>query len=319
MALWTAARWIVLLITVALIVAFFVYPDWSLGILWYVLIPVLPAVFLVNVELWRNVCPLATLNMLAGLTSASRIPPKGWFKFTAVLGMVLLAVMVPARRFLFNVDATALGITVVAVCVLAILGGLAFGMKAGFCNAVCPVLPVERLYGQRPLMNTPNARCIPCTVCTKGCLDLVPERSALMNVGNGSSGPRWITTAYGTFALAFPGFVVAYYLLQDGGLADALSVYATVAVWSLGSWIVLAALFTLLKIQPAKALLACAGLAVGLYYWYAPPGIATQFDLPGSFTWAMRVVMLALVGMWLFRGLSEPTNGRAAATPSPAG
>jgi len=313
-ALWTAARWVVLLITVGLIVAFWVYPDWSLAVLWYVLIPVLPAVFLVNVELWRNVCPLATLNMLAGKVAGSRLPPRSWFRIAGVVGMILLAVMVPARRFLFNVDATALGITVVAVCVLAIAGGLAFGMKAGFCNAVCPVLPVERLYGQRPLIGTPNARCIPCTVCTKGCLDLVPERSAVMQVGDGSAGPRWVVTAYGTFALAFPGFVIAYYLLQDGVLANAASVYGSVAVWSMASWIVLAAIFTIMKTRPAQALIVCAGLAVGLYYWYAPPGIATQFGLPDAFTWAMRVVMLGLVGLWLARGLGLPTNGRAKAT-----
>ena len=31
--------------------------------------------------------------------------------------------------------------------------------KAGFCNALCPILPVERLYGQAPLVAAGNPRC----------------------------------------------------------------------------------------------------------------------------------------------------------------
>lgn len=314
-ALWTVARWVVLLVTVGLIAAFWIVPEWSLAVLWYVLIPVLPAVFLVNVDLWRNVCPLATLNLLANAAGKSRSAPRNWARITGVLGIALLAVMVPARRFLLNVDATALGITVIAVCLLAIVGGILFDMKAGFCNALCPVLPVERLYGQRPLLTVPNARCIPCTVCTRGCLDLIPDKSALVLVGNGVRSRSWATTSYGAFALAFPGFVIAFYLLQDGVLGDALSVYATVAVWSLGSWAVLATIFKVTRTSPKTALLLCAALAVGLYYWYAPPGIATQFGLPPAFTWMLRAGTLALVGLWLVRGLAV-SDGRRVAHPS---
>lgn len=311
--LWIAARWVVLLVTVGLIAAFWIWPTWSLDILWYVLIPVLPAVFLVNVELWRNVCPLATLNLLTGSTVGTRLLERDWARVAGVVGIVLLAVMVPARRFLFNTDATVLGITVIGVCVLALVGGLLFEMKGGFCTAVCPVLPVERLYGQRPLITVPNARCVPCTVCTKAaCLDLNPEKSALLSLGKGGGSVRWVATGYGVFALAFPGFVVSYYLLADVALAEAASVYGSVALWSVGSWVVLAAAFTVLRVPVATALLVCAGLAVGLYYWYAPPGIATQFGLSDSFTWSARAVALALVGLWLVRGLQAHTDGRPA-------
>jgi len=306
------ARWIVLLVTVGLIAAFWIVPEWSLAVLWYVLIPVLPAVFLINVELWRNVCPLATLSVLANSMGNARSAPRSWTRVTGMVGIVLLAVMVPARRFLFNVDATALGVTVVAVCGLAIAGGLLFDMKGGFCNALCPVLPVERLYGQRPLLTVPNARCIPCTVCTKGCLDLIPDKSAIVLVGNGVPARNWVITGYGAFALAFPGFVIAFYLLQDGGLGDALSVYGTVAAWSLGSWGVLATIFKVMRTTPDTALLLCAALAVGLYYWYAPPGIAAQFGLPVLFTWTLRAVALGLVGLWLLRGLAVPNGLRRA-------
>ncbi|MDA0330264.1 MAG: hypothetical protein O2958_14825 [Gemmatimonadetes bacterium] len=270
--------------------------------------------FIINVELWRNVCPLATLNLLFEASGSRRQLPKDWLRIAGIVGIILLAVMVPARRFLFNVDATALGVTVVAVCVLALLGGLLFDMKGGFCNALCPVLPVERLYGQRPLLSVPNARCLSCTACTRGCLDLIPTKSAVLSVGNHAGSPRWTVSGYGIFALAFPGFVVAYYLLPDGGLGDMASTYGTVGLWSVGSWLVLASLFTVSRTSPAHALLLCAGLAIGLYYWFAPPGIAAQFWLPAAFTWALRAVTLALVSLWLIRGRRVSGNGTAPAT-----
>jgi hypothetical protein len=300
----------VLLVTVGLIASFWLSPEWSLSILWYVLIPLLPATFLINVELWRNVCPLATLNVLTGSTVGSRVVSKAAARATAVVGIALLVLLVPARRFLFNGDAAALGITVIAVCVLAILGGLLFDMKGGFCNSICPVLPVERLYGQRPLLTMPNARCTPCTACSKGCLDLMPEKSAVTLVTNGGTTRPWQLTGYGAFALAFPGFVLAYYLLSDGSFSTALATYEFVGAWSVGSWLVLSALFGVTRTTVQTALLISAALAVGLYYWFAPPGIAAEFGLPVTFTWSLRVVTLGLVATWLVRGLGTSPNGR---------
>lgn len=301
--LWTAARWVALLATVILIVMFWAAPQASLTILWFVLIPVLPAVFLVNVEVWRNLCPLATLSLLAGKVGRRRAADASWFRVAGWVGILLLAVMVPARRFLFNVDASALGVTVVAVAGLALLGGFLFDMKAGFCNAVCPVLPVEKLYGQRPLVSVGNARCIPCTACTGSCIDLVPDRAALMAVASAKEGPGWTRTPYGLFALAFPGFVVAYYLLPDGTMSDALTVYGTVVGASAVSWLALALTARLVGLEARRGLVLAGALAVGLYYWFAPVGIAERFTLPTTFVWGVRVVTLSLVGLWLVRGL----------------
>jgi len=314
--MWTVARWVVLLVTVGLIASFWIWPSGSLSVLWYVLIPVLPAVFLINVELWRNVCPLATLNVLTGSSVGTRVLGRNLGRVAGVVGILLLAIMVPARRFAFNTDASVLGLTVIAVCLLALVGGLVFDMKGGFCTAVCPVLPVERLYGQRPLLTVPNARCTPCSVCTKaGCLDLNPERSAVIALGAAGRSARWVVTPYGAFALAFPGFVVSYYLLADVAWTEAVSVYASVALWAAGSWFVLAALFLGTRTRSATALLICAGLSVGLYYWFAPPGIATAFGLSGWFVWPARAAALSLVGFWLARALrtapGSGPNGRA--------
>jgi nitrite reductase (NADH) large subunit len=307
--LWIVARWSVLLITIALTAMFWVIPDWSLSVLWYVLVPVLPVIFMINVRVWRNVCPLATLNLLSDSVTHAFTPPKNWPSTAGMIGIGLLVLLVPARRFLFNVDATALGVTVVGVGLLALAGGMLFEMKAGFCNAICPILPIERLYGQRPLVDVSNARCVPCTACTKGCLDLTPAKSALLLVGRGKS-KHWSVTGYGAFALALPGFVLGYYQLQDGTWSDAGFVYATVAGWSLASWIVLTSLFRLLRTETRIALLVCATLAISAYYWYGSAAIAAEFGFSTGFEWATRFMTLSITAMWLTRGLREPVGGR---------
>jgi len=178
LGVWKVAQFLGVVLTVVLLAGLYREPDLTLKILWNAVIPLLPAVFLVQPEIWRNACPLATLNVLSGRRAGKRtLSPEAARRFGAV-GIVLLFAMVPARRFLFNTDGTALAITITAVAVLALVLGFVFDMKAGFCNALCPVLPVERLYGQRPLFKVPNAHCKPCTLCTRrGCIDLVQTKS----------------------------------------------------------------------------------------------------------------------------------------------
>ena len=62
-AAWGAARLMALAATVILITALVVRPEVAQRVLWNVLIPLLPASFLITPALWRGICPLATLNM----------------------------------------------------------------------------------------------------------------------------------------------------------------------------------------------------------------------------------------------------------------
>ena len=65
---WVITKWLVLAGHLGLVAALFVEPDRSTMIFWNGLMPLLPAMFLVNVELWRNVCPFATLNAIRPCT-----------------------------------------------------------------------------------------------------------------------------------------------------------------------------------------------------------------------------------------------------------
>jgi len=290
---------------VALIAALVVRPARSLTLLWNVVIPLVPASLLVTPALWRNVCPLATLNTLTN-RRGRRLAPAAAPAIGAV-GMALLVVLVPARRFLFNTNGLALAATIGTVGLAAVVLGALFDLKAGFCNAICPVLPVERLYGQRPLASVGNPRCQPCTLCTPlGCIDLAPGKSIAQVIGPARRSRAWLLTAFGAFAAAFPGFVIGYYTTVDGPLAAAGHVYSHVAIWMLGSYVVVATGVLVLGLSAERALVILAALAASLYYWFASPLVARALALPGGGAVVLRGAAFGLVGVWLWRAAIRP-------------
>lgn len=299
---WTSAQVAGIVLTVALLVGLLRAPDWTLRILWNAVIPVLPAVFLVQPALWRNVCPLATLNVATGRRFGARSLSPEAARRVGTIGIALLFLMVPARRFLFNTDGAVLALTIAAVALLALLAGLPFDMKAGFCNTLCPVLPVERLYGQRPFFRVRNPRCSPCSLCTRsGCLDLAQKKSVEQTLGGRSGHGRWLLTPYGAFAAAFPGFIVGYYTSADVALSAAFSVYGHIGLWMLASWLAVAILAVAFRVTGPVATVPIAGLSFGLYYWFAAPVVTDALALADWAPAAIRAAALGLLGWWLFR------------------
>lgn len=61
-AAWHALRVLNVAAAVGLAALLVVRPEQALFVLWQLVIPIVPAVFLVAPGLWRNVCPLAALN-----------------------------------------------------------------------------------------------------------------------------------------------------------------------------------------------------------------------------------------------------------------
>ena len=234
--LWRAAQWLGLLLTAALLTGLLTRPEPSLHILWDMVIPLLPATFLLSPMLWRNVCPLATLNQLTGRGRGTRLRGDA-LEWAWVFGIALLFALVPARRFLFNEHGAILAGTIAAVALLSAAGGSVFSRRAGFCNSICPVLPVEKLYGQSPLLRVRSAICPDCTGCAvRGCIDLAGGESMAQSVGTRRrAGWRWVLSPMGGFAVAFPGFVFGYFATTNGALESGLAVYREVVFWMVGS------------------------------------------------------------------------------------
>lgn len=296
---WTFVQALGVVATTGLIAGLFLRPDASLSLLWNVVIPLVPAALLVSPLLWRNACPLATLELAAARLARDRPPARRWATRGAAVGILLLAVLVPARHVIFNVDGPALAWTIAGVGLIAIGGGVAFDAKGGFCNAICPVLPVERLYGQSPLLAISNSRCAACSGCAPACIDLGPRTAPLRALGSGREGV-WTRTAFGGFAAAFPGFVLGYFSTADGALSTAPWVYAQIAGWSGLAWIATTAVVVAGRVKPEAALPVLAALAAGLYYGFAAPRLAEGIGWAEGGS-ALRVAFLALVGGWWIR------------------
>jgi hypothetical protein len=307
---WIAAKWAILGGTFVFLLLLTMEPELGARLLWYAAVPLLPAVFLVNAELWRNVCPLATLSSLRE-RAVIRPLTRRWAGRSATVGLVLFFALVPARHTLFNDSGRATAILVGAAALAAVLAGFVFDRKAGFCNSVCPILPVERLYGQRPMISVANARCAPCRACThQACFDLNPERSALVSLGAAGGDRTWVLSPFAVFALALPGFVAAYSTAPESLGLEGLGVYAALLGGAVVSWGLLATAFTTLSTKPARALVVVAALAVGTYYWFTPATVVRAWALPETWTAVLRFATLALVAVWTLRSLRR-TPGRA--------
>ena len=69
---WQALRALSLLGAIGLAVALVVAPDDGLYVLWRIVIPALPLVWLVVPGLWRNLCPLSASNQTPRVLGLSR-------------------------------------------------------------------------------------------------------------------------------------------------------------------------------------------------------------------------------------------------------
>jgi len=288
-------------------------PVVALHLLWDMVIPLLPALFLVNPMLWRNVCPLATLNQWTGQRQTRRLD-RGLLRTSWAVGIILLAVLVPARHFLFNQNGTALAITIAVVAGLAVITGTRYSSRAGFCNSLCPILPVEKLYGQAPLVAMGGPRCAACDLCTPaGCIDLAAGKSARQSLG-AHRGAGWLVTPFGVFAAAFPGFIVGYFTTGSGNLRGAGPTYLYIAGWTALSYLVVTVLSAAFRPRAPRVLLRLGACSVALYYWFAAPGLASAYGAPPAGGSVLRVVMVALVIVWFWRA-----PGRAATSTLPRG
>ena len=272
------------------------------------MIPVLPAVFLLSPAIWRNVCPLATLGQGAPT-------PEAWSPLDGTRAPSLLPPLLALFAFIV-LRATVLEESPVATAgLLAGVGAFAFWRgrsaprKAGFCNRYCPILPVERLYGQSPLVEVPNARCDGgCDLCSPiGCIDLNPRSAVPQILGRRRHGHGWLTTPFGAFAAALPGLVLAFSRLPDVG-SPALRVVVLIA-GPVASWGVARLLVGGLDLGWRVAVPLFAASAAGIHLWTSIPGVLQAWNVdadPAPERWAAML----LVGVWWLRAQDSPRRAR---------
>jgi hypothetical protein len=173
---------------------------------WAGAVAALPLLWLVGgYHLWRRICPLAVvgqLGRLVGRPGTRRIG--GWFaEHALVVQLAIMVAALSARLIVANGSPAGLVALLAVVAGAAALTSLVFTGKT-WCNFLCPIGVVERIYAEPIVTRGPEASgCAPCTACKKACPDLDLEQGYWKDLG---SRARWLAFA------AWPGVVLGFYL-----------------------------------------------------------------------------------------------------------
>jgi nitrite reductase (NADH) large subunit len=314
---WRALRFVSVPVLVGIAILLVVDPHDGLKLWWGVLIPALPLLWLVAPGIWRNVCPLAATNQLprtAGFSRAATPPP--WFRRVAPLaGMGLFLAAVLSRPVVFNNSGPATAALILGALGGALAGGVLLKGKSGWCSSICPMLPVQRMYGHAPFVLERNDHCAPCVGCAHNCYDFNPRAALLADLHEAD--PHDANTRK-IFAGAFPALVIAYFTAPDpavGGVADHY-VHLLLAIGAgVGSFFVLE---TVLRISAARLAAVYGAAAITLFYWYGSKVVATA--LTGGpadwIVWPLRVAVAVLAVLWLLRAWRQEDEFTAAAAPA---
>lgn len=315
---WRGIQWAVWLVGVAIFVALLVEPDLGLHAFWNVLIPVAPALLAFAPGLWRNICPLASTALFPRHMGYSRrrSMSAAWQARLLFLGVALLLLLVPLRHVVLDLNGPATALVLGVLTIIAVVMGTVFEWKSGWCSALCPVHPVERLYGQQALYVPPNAHCEACQRCVSPCPDSTPAIHPI-------SGSRvWIRQMGGTVLVGgFAGYIIGWFFVPDWAGAEGWHhLGQAYAVPFLGLGISLFVFLALRMALPRRArhvlVLAFAAAAISAYYWFrlpmlfgfAPhPGDGMLVDLRGTLPrWfpAVSRATTTLLFFWWFLGRS---------------
>lgn len=298
--LWRIARAVALVALVAAFAVLILAPPTGLALLWGGIVPLIAISLFVTPVLWRGICPLATLNEAGNRLGRPVILSERAQMALGVAGLVLFHLLVPARLLLFNQSGPAVVAAGLGIGVLALLLGARFTVRSAFCNALCPILPIERLYGQAPLLRLDRARCGACTVCTpRGCLDLSGAKNLPQVIGPERRSHGWLLTPFGVFAAALPGFIFGYFAAPAGAVASVASVYGM----TLGGSVLSAAIAQLvvrgLDLGTGRALLLLAAWSGATYFAFTGPAVARLWHLPPVAGQAIGVAGMVFVFLWL--------------------
>ena len=270
--LWWAMRVATMGVTLALLALLWWAPPWGLKLLWGLAIPVLPALLVVAPGLWRQVCPMATVNQLPrlmGITRARDLPAalKRW-AFAISVGLFVFAVAL--RVPLLNHSATAVALGMTAVLMVAFAGGMLFKGRSGWCGTFCPLAPVQRTYGQAPLVVVRNGFCEPCVGCQKSCYDFNPRAAVFSDIYD--EDPRHAAQRR-LFMGLLPGLILGYFV-QGTSPSYGTGLYLLILVLaccaSAGAY-GLAIAFA--PANPYRVSLVFGALALTYFYWFAGPMI----------------------------------------------
>ena len=140
---WPYLRVVTFAAMVALAVTCAVAPRTGLPVLWGLVVPALPLLWMLLPGLWRNVCPMASANQVPRWLrfTQGRPLPRWLDRHGYSIGMGLFFFVISLRPGILSTDGTAAAVMLVVALGAAFVGGILFRGKSGFCGSVCPLRP----------------------------------------------------------------------------------------------------------------------------------------------------------------------------------
>ncbi len=285
-SVWIALQALLLLVGLALAGLLLFKPAVGISIMWNILIPAAPALVVLAPGLWRNICPMSTVSLLPkrlGLSLRMKMP-EGLAAWLGLFSVIALFAIVPLRHILLDTGGQATFAMLGGAAALAFALGALFEGRSGWCTSLCPIHPVEKLYGSAPAYSPRNAHCGSCELCTVPCPDSTPSMTPAVTSNH------WLNRLTGTILIgSFPGFVFGWYQVPDflGHVGDA-EIFETYA-WPLGGAFVSFAIYNAIEtwfaqtkpsLKTLQAVFAAA--AVATYYWFRIPMLAGFGPFPGT-------------------------------------
>ena len=273
--IWRIVQTAVWLVGATILTCLLFFPKLGVLLFWNILIPVAPVLFVVAVGIWRNVCPLATTNLLPrqlGLSKRKKLTATQLGKLN-LIAVVALFVIVPLRHALFNNNGIATGIMIISMAAIGVTLGFFYEWKSAWCSGLCPVHPVEKLYGGNVLFSLPNANCDQCMNCVIPCPDSTPNINPKISA-------KTIYHKIGGLLIVggLPGFIWGWFHVPDEHTITSLSTFFGVyQIPLIGLAVTLLAYILLSNIINAKyerrliSIFAASG--VSCYYWYRIPAL----------------------------------------------
>jgi hypothetical protein len=236
--------------------------DQGRRVFWTCLVALVPLIWVLGgYHFWRSVCPLgffATLAQRLGKAGDRKLGGR-WLTQALLFNLLVMGLALAARLLALNGDRWALAGFILGVSLLAAALGFVFRGKT-WCNFLCPVGLVEKLYTEPLAGGQDNSQCGACTGCRKACPDIDLEQHYWKEAEQPQR--RWA-------AYAWPGLVLAFYASYWLETGDWRSYFG--GAWTLDDAQILGAMGSGLFFAPALPrlvavpliLLAAAALSTG--------------------------------------------------------
>ena len=269
-AVWQVLRIVMLAFILIVSVGLFFSPERSLPIFWGILVPILPLLLVIAPGLWRQVCPMAFANQIPRMFgfSKNRDLPMALKSRAFTVAVVLFAGFVFLRAPLLNHSGQILGLSLPSAIVLAFVGGVVFKGRSGWCGTFCPLGPIQRSYGQAPLVVVRNGFCSSCVGCQKNCYDFNPRAAVFSDVFDDDA---IYASQRRLFMGLLPGLIFGFFVLGTAVPQNLISYWASLGIFCAASMGLYSLAISFLSVDPYRASLAFSALALAIFYWFSGP------------------------------------------------